>query len=65
VGFDIEHLSVAIITAGWAGDVRGHFAAAFRAVLEDGSTPTVRTTTHFLTAFGLAALWNGHDLALV
>jgi hypothetical protein len=62
---DIEHLPVAVGTARGAGDVRGHFAAAFRAVLEDGSTPTVRTTAHFLTAFGLAALWYGHDLGLV
>jgi hypothetical protein len=65
VNFHIEHLAVAIVATGWASDVRGHFAAAFRAVLEDWGTPTVRTTAHFLTAFRLAALWYGHGFALV
>jgi len=65
MGFDVEHLTVTIITAGWAGDVRGHFAAALRATLEDRRTPTLRATAHFLTAFGLAALWNGHGLTVV
>jgi hypothetical protein len=63
--FDIEHLTIAIVAAGWAGDVRWHFAAALGAILEDGCMPTLRATAHFLTAFGLAALWNGHGLALV
>ena len=30
-----------------------------------GAAPDEYTRTHFLTAFGLAALWNGHGLALV
>jgi hypothetical protein len=63
--FDNDHLSVAIIPAGRAGDVRGHFTAAVRAVFKERSTPTVCTTAHFLTTFGLAALWNGHGLTLV
>lgn len=60
---DIEHLAVAIISARRASDVRWHFAAAFGAILEDGCTPALCATAHFLTAFGLAALWNGHGLA--
>jgi hypothetical protein len=61
-GLDVEHLPVTVITAGRASDVRRHFAAALRAALEDRCTPTVCTTAHFLTAFGLAALWYGHGL---
>jgi len=57
---DIKHLTSAVISAGWAGDVRWHFAAALWAALEDRCAPAVCATAHFLTAFGLAALWNGH-----
>jgi hypothetical protein len=63
--FDFEHLAVTVISAGRAGDVRRHFAAALGAVLEDRCAPTLRATAHFLTAFGLAALWNGHGLEVV
>ena len=45
--------------------MRGHLAAALGAAFEDRCTPAVRATAHFLTAFGLAALWNGHGLALI
>jgi hypothetical protein len=62
---DIEHLTVAVITTGRAGNVRRHLAAALGAALEDRCTPTLGATAHFLTAFGLAALWNGHGLELV
>jgi len=60
---DIKHLAIAVIATGRASDVRWHFAAAFGAILEDGCTPALCATAHFLTAFGLAALWNGHGLA--
>jgi len=60
---DIEHLTVAIVAAGRASDVRWHFAAAFGAIFKDRCTPALGATAHFLTAFGLAALWNGHGLA--
>jgi hypothetical protein len=60
--FDIEHLAVTIIAAGRAGNVRRHLAPTLRATLEDRRAPALGATTHFLTAFGLAALWNGHGL---
>ena len=63
-GFDIQHLPVTIVTAGWTCDVRRHLAAAFGAVLENRGMPTFRTTAHFLSAFGLAALWYGHGFAI-
>src|SRR6476620_6138783 len=58
--FDLEHLAAAIVTAGWAGDVRRDAAGALRAGLEDRGTPTGCATAHFRAAFGLAALWNSH-----
>jgi hypothetical protein len=64
-GFDIEHLTVTIVAARRAGNVRGHFAATLGAALEDRCAPAVRATAHFLAAFGLATLWNGHGLALI
>jgi len=63
--FDIEHFAVTIVATGWACDVRWHLAAALGAALEDRCTPTLRATAHFLTAFGLAALWYGHGLVFV
>ena len=63
-GFDIEHLAVTVVAARRAGDVRRHLAAALGAAFEDRCAPAVGATTHFLTAFGLAALWNGHGLAV-
>jgi len=63
--FDIEHLAVAIISAGRTGDVRGHAAATLWAAFEDGCAPAVCATAHFLTAFGLAALWYGHGVGSV
>jgi len=62
---DIEHLTIAVIATGWARNVRWHFTAAFRAALEDRCTPASGATAHFLTAFGLAALWYGHSLEFV
>jgi hypothetical protein len=62
---DIEHLAVTVVATGWASNVRRHFAAALRAALEDRCTPTFGATAHFLTAFGLAALWYGHGLVFV
>jgi hypothetical protein len=62
--FNVEHLAIAIIAARWASDVRRHFAAALWAALKDRCTPAVCATAHFLTAFGLAALWYGHGLEL-
>jgi hypothetical protein len=63
--FDIEHLAVTVVATGWARNVRRHLAAALRAALEDRCTPTLCATAHFLTAFGLAALWYGHGLVFV
>jgi len=62
---DVEHLTVAVVATGGTRDVRRHLAAALRATLEDRCTPTLGATAHFLTAFGLAALWNGHGLGVV
>jgi len=62
---DIEHLAVTVVATGWACNVRRHLAAALGAALEDWCTPTLRATAHFLTAFGLAALWYGHGLVFV
>jgi hypothetical protein len=63
--FDIEHLAVTVVATGWAGDVRWHLAATFWAALEDRCTPALCATAHFLTAFGLAALWYGHGRVFV
>jgi hypothetical protein len=63
--FHLDHLTVAIVAARRTSNVRWHFAAALGAALEDRGTPTRGATAHFLTAFGLAALWNGHSLELV
>jgi hypothetical protein len=49
--FDIEHFTVTIVATRWASNVRRHFATAFWATLEDGCTPTIGATAHFLTAF--------------
>jgi hypothetical protein len=63
--FDFEHLTATVATAGRAGDVRRHLAAALGAALEDRCTPAGSATAHFLTAFGLAALWYGHGRVFV
>lgn len=49
--FDIEHLAIAVVATGWAGDVRWHATAALRAALEDRCAPASGATAHFLTAF--------------
>lgn len=61
----IQNLPLAIIAAGWTGDVRWNLAATLGAAFEDRRTPAGCATAHFLAAFGLAALWNGHGIALV
>ena len=62
--FDIKHLTVTVVTARRASDVRWHFTATFRAAFEDRCTPAIGATAHFLTAFGLATLWNSHGLEI-
>jgi len=59
-GFDFKDLAAIVVSAGWAGDVRRHSAAALGAGLEDRSTPAGGATAHFLSALRLTALRNGH-----
>ena len=63
--FDVEHLTVAVVTARRAGDVRWHPAAALGAALEDRCAPAGSAAAHFLAAFGLAAFWYGHGRSVV
>lgn len=60
-GLNIEYLTVAIVSAFGTGDVRGHFTAALRAVLELRSRPAIGATALFLPAFGSTSLGNSHD----
>lgn len=55
-----KDLTIAIIAARWASDVRRHGATTFRTSLKTLFTPTIRPTAHLAFHLGRSSLWDSH-----
>jgi hypothetical protein len=56
-----QNLTVFVVSARWASDVRWHFRSTFWAGFQQWCTPAIGATTHFLAALGLTAFRYGHS----